>query len=131
MPKSAQRKVDDRRAKSAPPPELPPWRAPVEGRRIKNIPTPLDREGYRAFEHIETVNGRLVEFAIMIQTPRGDGWVDVIRADCEHDEVHFHPVSGDPETIRKINSQNDVAEGYHEAKTAVYDAYNAIEERSS
>lgn len=131
MAKSSQRKVNDRRSKNTPPPELPPWIAPTEGRRVKNIPSPLDGD-YRVFEHIETVNGRLVEFAIMIQKPNGEDWYDIIRADCDHHEVHIHVFvpSASRKIIRKINTQNDVIEGYHEAKTAVYDAYEAMEERS-
>ncbi len=105
--------------------------------------TPLDADGTIEITHTETYVidlgsddriavrlelgswKQLVDFA-MVQKIRIDGrWRDVVRYDCAHGEVHVHYYrrGQKPPIKKRICGLSDIEDGYKQAETALFDAW--------
>jgi hypothetical protein len=75
-------------------------------------------------------SGKVVHFA-MVQITRwkdDEEWMQVVRVDCAHDQVHIHRYV-DPEKevskerFRSITCQEDVVAGYEYAETVIFEKW--------
>ncbi len=88
--------------------------------------TPRDRVITRLQMH----GHLLVDFALVQQRHTDeDGWQTVVEADCRHDEVHVHwyNAQGDRcgrQVLRRINTQQDVEDGYDAANALMFDQWD-------
>ena len=79
--------------------------------RARQWDTPVDdlatvRLQFNIWRH----GGRLVEFVVNVQRLSSSGWADVERFDCCHGHCHLHidNAEGTIQTIRALNSVDDV-----------------------
>lgn len=73
--------------------------------------------------------GQLVDFVMSQQVwiPDQGEWIDIVRIDTCHGEVHIHRFDADTEETRKVIREimvvEDVAAGLVEAETIIYDGW--------
>lgn len=73
--------------------------------------------------------GKMVDFVLKHELEEEEGiFRDIVKVDCCHGEVHIHRYNADGDEvardpIRPISEQDDLVEGYEEAKVLVYDKW--------
>lgn len=90
--------------------EPPSWEPPAPEDCDIDDPVAVDLDATtRIIQRFHRQWGRIVDYAIILQTHDGDEWIEVSKIDCCHAEVHIHhrrqSADDKRDVIREIRSQ--------------------------
>ena len=112
-------------------PEVEPWSPPPVDPHDRHESTiDLMASGHRIYQRLDVPKGQVVDFCLSHQAyvEDVDAWLDVVRVDCCHGEVHAHHLDREGRqltrsVIRPIGHVGDVQAGLEEAEALIYDRW--------